>query len=73
MKFLDCPRKYIGQTGRIFYITYKERIHAIRYNNSNSGYSNHTLNTGYTYRTIADTKARKELQTFEYLGKISHL
>jgi hypothetical protein len=57
MKFLDCPLKYIGQTGRTFNIKYKEHIHDIRSNNSNSGYSNHILNTGHTciYETVADT------------------
>jgi hypothetical protein len=29
--------------------------HPIRNNNSNSGYSNHILNTGHTYGTITDT------------------
>jgi hypothetical protein len=38
MKFLDCPKKYNGQTGRIFNIRCKELIHGIRSNNSNSGY-----------------------------------
>jgi hypothetical protein len=55
MKCLDCPLKYIGQTGRAFNIRYKEHIHAIRSNNSNSGYSNHILNTKHTYSTITDT------------------
>jgi hypothetical protein len=55
MKCLDCPLKYKGQTGRAFHTRYKEHIHAIRNNNSNSGYSNHILNTGHKYGTIADT------------------
>jgi hypothetical protein len=57
MKCLDCPLRYIGQTGRTFKIKYKEHIQAIRINNANSGYSNHTsiLNTGHTYGTITDT------------------
>jgi hypothetical protein len=48
--FLDCPLKYIGQTGR-----YKEHMQAIRNNNSNSGYSNHILNAGHNYGTITNT------------------
>jgi hypothetical protein len=55
MKCLDCPLKYIGQTGRTFNIRHKEHIHAIRNNNNNSGYSNHIPNTGHTYGTINDT------------------
>jgi hypothetical protein len=52
---LDCPLKYIGHTGRAFNIRYKEHIHAIRSNNSNSGYSNYILNTRHTYGKITDT------------------
>jgi hypothetical protein len=52
---LNCPLKYIGQTGRTFHTRYREHIHAIRNNDSNSGYSNHILNTGQKYGTIADT------------------
>jgi hypothetical protein len=55
IRCLDCPLKYIGQTGRTFNIRYKEHIHAFRNNNSNSGYSNHILNTGHTYDIINDT------------------
>jgi hypothetical protein len=55
MKCMDCPLKYIGQTGRTFNTKYKEHIHDIRSNNSNTGYSNHILNTGHTYGTMQDT------------------
>jgi hypothetical protein len=53
---MDCPLKYIGQTGRTFNTRYKDHIHDIRSNNSNnSGYSNHILNTGHAYGTMTDT------------------
>jgi hypothetical protein len=55
MKCQHSPLKYIGQRGRTFNIRYKEYIQAIRINNSNSVYSNHILNIGHTYETIADT------------------
>jgi hypothetical protein len=55
MKCMDCPLKYIGQTGRTFNTRYKEHIHNIRSNNSNTEYANHILNTGHTYGTITDT------------------
>jgi hypothetical protein len=55
MKCLDCPLKYVGQTGRMFSVRYKEHIHAIRSNNSNFGYSNHILHTGHTHGTVTDT------------------
>ena len=55
MKCLDCPMEYIGQTGRKFNTRYKEHIHDIRHNNSNTGYSEHILNTGHTYGTIENT------------------
>jgi hypothetical protein len=52
---VQCPLKYIGQTERTFNTRYKEHIHDIRSNNSNTGYSNHILNTGHTYGTVTDT------------------
>jgi hypothetical protein len=55
LKCQDCPPKYVRQTGRTFKTRYKEHIHDIRSNNSNSGYSSHILNTGHTYGTITDT------------------
>jgi hypothetical protein len=55
MKYLDCPLKYIGQTGRTFHTRCKEHTHAIRSNNGNSGYSYHIPNTGHTYGIITDT------------------
>jgi hypothetical protein len=39
MKCLDCPKKYIGQTGRAFSTRYMEHIYDIRSNNSNTGYA----------------------------------
>jgi hypothetical protein len=81
MKCLDCPLRYVGQTGRTFKIRYKEHFQAIRDNNSNSEYSSHILNTGRTYGTITDTmdvirKGRKGklLNTLEkyHIYKISN-
>jgi hypothetical protein len=54
MKCIDGPLKYVGQTEGIFGIWFKEHIHAIRNNNSNSGYSNHTLNAGNAYGAMTD-------------------
>jgi diphthamide synthase subunit DPH2 len=63
-----------------FNIRYKEHIHDISSINSKSGYSNHILNTGYTYRTIHDTtdvitmgRNGKHLNTLEryHIYKIS--
>jgi hypothetical protein len=65
--------RYIGQTGRTFKVRYKEHIQAIRNNNGNFGYSNHILNTGYTYGTIRYYGCHKkweEGQAFKYLRKI---
>jgi hypothetical protein len=55
MKCLDCPLKYVSQTGRIFKVRYKEHIHAIGSNNSSSGYPSHILNKGHAHGTITDT------------------
>jgi hypothetical protein len=79
-KCLDCPLKYFGQTGSTFNVSYKEHIHAIRSNNSNSGHLNHILNTGHTYGTVTDTvdvirigRKGRHLNTLEkyYIYKIS--
>jgi hypothetical protein len=80
MKCLDCPLKYIGQTGRTFNARCQEHIQIFRSNNSNSGYSSHILNTGHTYGTIQCTmgiikthKKGKYLKTLEkyHIYKIS--
>ncbi|PNF31380.1 hypothetical protein B7P43_G10054 [Cryptotermes secundus] len=80
MKCVDCPLKYIGQTGRTFNTRYKEHIHDIRNNDSNSGYSNHILNTGHAYGTITEVmevvttgKKGRHLNTLEkyHIYKIS--
>lgn len=55
IKCLDCPLKYVGQTGRTFSTKYKEQVQDIKSNNSNSEYSNHILYTGHTCGTIEDT------------------
>jgi hypothetical protein len=52
---MDCPMKYIGQTGRTFGPRYNEHIHVIRSNNSNSAYSNHILNMGHAYGVMTGT------------------
>jgi hypothetical protein len=72
MKCLDCKLKYVRETGRMLNTRYKEYIQAIRNNHSNSRYSNHILNTGHKYNTIADTvdilrtgKKGKHLNTSE--------
>jgi hypothetical protein len=52
MNYLDCALKYIRQTGRTFNIGYKEHIHVMKNNTSNSRYSNYVLNTGHTFGTI---------------------
>jgi hypothetical protein len=80
VKCPGCPLKYMGQTGRTLTTRYKEHIQAIRSNNSNSGCSNHILNTGHTYGTITDTmdiiktgRKGKHLNTLEkyYFCRIS--
>jgi hypothetical protein len=55
MKYISCPLKYIGQTGRPFDTRYKEHIRDIKYNNSNSSYCSHILKTGHQYGSITDT------------------
>jgi hypothetical protein len=68
VKCMDCPLKYAGQTGRIFYSRYKEHIQTIRNNNINSGYSNHILSTRHAYGSITDT-----MEIMETERKLKHL
>jgi hypothetical protein len=71
IRCMDCPLKYIGQTGQTFKTRYKEHIQAIRNNNSNSGYSKHILNTGHTYGSITDTmKALKTQRKGKHLNTL---
>jgi hypothetical protein len=72
MRDIDCPLKYMGQTGRIFQTRYKEHIQGIRNNIDNSGYSNRILNTGHACGNITDAmkvikieKKGKHLNTLE--------
>jgi hypothetical protein len=52
---LECPKKYIGQTGRKFKTRYKEHIQTTRNNGPDTGYSRHILDTGHTYGSIENT------------------
>jgi hypothetical protein len=77
MKCLDCPLKYIGQTGRTFHSRYKEHILAIRNSNSSLGYSSHILNTR-TYlqdhnRCSRYCKNTEKRITFKHIRKIQHV
>jgi hypothetical protein len=79
MKYMDFSLKYAVQTDRTFNIRYKSKIHMhkFRNNNGNSGYSNHVLSTGYTYRSITDIvniiKSEKvKRKTSKYIRKIPH-
>jgi hypothetical protein len=55
LQCLDCPKKYIGQTGRTFKIRYKEHLQAIRNNRPDTGYSRHILDFGHTNGNIEKT------------------
>jgi hypothetical protein len=61
----------MGKTGLTFKTNYKEHIQTIRNSNSNSGYSKHILNTGYTYGSIPDTmKALKTQRKGKHLNTL---
>jgi hypothetical protein len=52
---MDCPRQYIGQTGRNFKTRYKEHARDIRSKKRTSGYVRHILETGHAFGNINDT------------------
>jgi hypothetical protein len=51
----DCPKKYIGQTGRTFEARFKEHARDIRNSGQNSKFAQHILDTGHEYETIEKT------------------
>jgi hypothetical protein len=62
-------------TGRTFNTRYeyKEHIHGIRSNNSNTGYSNSILNTGHIWdnnRHHGNHNNREEGKIFEIIRKV---
>jgi hypothetical protein len=52
MKCLNCPRQYIGRTGRSFKTRFKEHIRELKYNTDSSTYAQHISNTGHEYGSI---------------------
>jgi hypothetical protein len=80
MKCKDYHKKYVVQTGRTFKTRYKEHIHSIRTNNTNTKYAEHILDTQHTYGPITDTtdilhieKKGRLMNTWEkfYIQKLS--
>jgi hypothetical protein len=72
---MDCPLKYIGQTGRIFDTRYETHIQAIRNSSGNLGYSNHILNTGHAHGSITNTMKviKIEEQISKHTGVIPYI
>jgi hypothetical protein len=69
---LRVPSQTCRTNSREFQTRHKKRIQAIRNDNSNSGYSNHTLNRGHKYWTMTYTidiirtyRKEKHLTTLE--------
>jgi transposase-like protein len=65
LKCLDCPKKYIGQTGRTFKTRYKEHLQAIHNNRPDTEYSRPIFDSRHTYGNIEKTstilrKAKRE-------------
>jgi hypothetical protein len=51
----ECPKVYIGQTGRTFRTRFKEHIREIKYNGENSKFALHIQNTGHKCANIDET------------------
>jgi hypothetical protein len=52
---VHCPLKYIGKTGRIFKIRFKEHIRDTKNNGQNSKFAQHIADTTHEYSTIDQT------------------
>jgi hypothetical protein len=68
LKCQNFPSIYIGQTGRIFKIRYKEHIQDIKSNKNRTGFSHHILSTGHAYDSMANTM---EILNFQEKRSIS--
>jgi hypothetical protein len=68
LKCTDCPRQYIGQTGRNFKTRYEQHIRDIRNNRETSGYVQHILETGHAFR-----KMNEIMEVIKIEQKGSHL
>jgi hypothetical protein len=60
----------MGQTGGTLNIRYREHIQAIRNNNSNSGYLNRIINSGYSYGTERDTTDIIKIGREDYISEL---
>jgi hypothetical protein len=70
MKCLNCPLTYIGQTGRTLTFRYKNTSTA---SETTTAIPDIQTICKHNNRHRGGHRDRKEGQTFEYLGKISHL
>jgi predicted helicase len=75
MKFMDCPLKYVGQTGRTFNTRYKEHIHDIISNTVTQDTQTiyNTLNIRNNNRRYGDNENREKGKIFEHIGKILYI
>jgi hypothetical protein len=83
MKCMDCPLKYMGQTGQTLYTKHKQHLQANGNNNGNPEYSNRMLNSRYTHGNITDTtkvikteekgKHLNTRETYKYINEQKHI
>jgi len=64
----DCNKAYVGQTGHIFIVRYKEHKYAFRTNYHTSNYAKHVAEQSHSFGPIHDT-----MQVLQYQKKGSHL
>jgi hypothetical protein len=65
IKWMGCPLKQTGQSGRKFRTRYKKHIQAIKNNNNNSGYSEHAYGSITNIIGIIKREKRKTLKNIE--------
>jgi hypothetical protein len=62
LRCMDCPRQYVGQTGRHFKTRYKEHIRDIRNNKSTSEYVQHILEKRHAFGNMDDSMEIVKIQ-----------
>ena len=72
----DCNRKYIGQTGRPFYIRFQENLRDFKYENGKSKFAQHLIDNRHSITPMENIEVlhtNKKRQYDEHPWKVPYL